>query len=106
MFATVRRYTGMDEDTAARLTGLADDIGTVIESVPGARESLLIRTREGVILVTVGIDEACLVECGRRFRAWADTHVEALQLAGEAEVWVGSASTRRAANGGEAQECG
>jgi hypothetical protein len=90
MFATVRRYTGLDEATAAALAGLADDIGTVIESVPGARESLLIRTREGVILVTVGTDEACLVECGRRFRAWAITHVGALHLADEADVWAGS----------------
>lgn len=90
MFATVRRYTGMDEATAATLSGLAADIGTVIASVPGARESLLIRTREGVILVTVGIDEACLVECGRRFRAWADAHVGAFRLADEADVWAGS----------------
>lgn len=90
MFATVRRYTGLDEATAAALAGLADDIGTVIESVPGARESLLIRTREVVILVTVGTDEACLVECGRRFRAWAITHVGALHLADEADVWAGS----------------
>lgn len=90
MFATVRRYTGMDEAMAETLTGLAADIGTVIASVPGARGSLLIRTREGVILVTVGLDEASLVECGRRFRAWADTHVGAFPLVNEADVWAGS----------------
>jgi hypothetical protein len=43
-----------------------------------------------VILVTVGTDEACLGECGRRFRAWAITHVGALHLADEAVVWAGS----------------
>ena len=90
MFATVRRYAGLDEATATALTSRATDIATVIASVPGIHGSQLIRTREGVILVTVGEDEACLVECGRRFRAWVDSNVGAFRSANEADVWAGS----------------
>src|SRR5919109_489186 len=89
MFATVRRYTGLSDSTVTGLVDRAADIATVLASVPGAHGSHLIRTREGVILVTVGTDESCLVESGRRFRAWADAHVQEFQTVGEADVWAG-----------------
>ena len=89
MFATVRRYAGLSDTTVAALIDRAADIAIVLASVPGARGSHLIRTREGVILVTVGTDESCLVESGRRFRAWVDTHVREFRAADEADVWVG-----------------
>lgn len=89
MFATVRRYAGLSDVTVTALIDRASDIATVLASVPGACGSQLIRTREGVILVTVGTDESCLVESGRRFRAWVDAHVRGFRTADEADVWVG-----------------
>ena len=89
MFATVRRYAGLSDLTAAALIDRAADVAIVLASVPGARGSHLIRTREGVILVTVGTDESCLAESGRRFRAWVDAHVREFRAADEADVWVG-----------------
>ena len=90
MFATVRRYAGLHEPTVTALVERAADITTVLATVPGVRDSQLIRTRDGAIVVTVGSDESCLAESGRRFRAWADAHVEGFRTVDEADVWVGS----------------
>ena len=89
MFATVRRYAGLAPTTRDAMTSSAPDIGALLASVPGARGSHVIATRDGVVLVTVGADEACLVESGRRFRAWIDSHLLQLGPVGEAEVWAG-----------------
>ena len=89
MFANVRRYRGLSEPTVAALEERAADIAAVLDSVPGSCASHLIRTREGVILVTVGQDEPCLVESGRRFRAWVDDHICEFQSADEPDVWSG-----------------
>jgi hypothetical protein len=67
----------------------ARDIAAVLASVPGARGSHVIATRDGVVLVTVGSDEACLMESGRRFRAWADARASEFGPLGEAEIWSG-----------------
>ena len=88
MFATVRRYAGLTLTTQAALTRRAEEIATVLGSVPGAYCSQLIETRDGVVLVTVGRDEACLVESARRFRAWVDASVPDSTM-GEAEIWLG-----------------
>lgn len=95
MFATVRRYAGLREATVTALIEQAADIATVLASVPGVHESQLIRTREGVILVTAGTDEACLVESGRRFRAWVNAHVRGFRSVDEADVWVGAVVLQR-----------
>ena len=89
MFATFRRYAGLPPGTRDAVAGRARDIAAVLASVPGACESHVIATRDGVVLVTVGSDEACLIECGRRFRAWADARASELGRLGEAEVWLG-----------------
>ena len=89
MFATVRRYAGLTPGTRAAVTERAAEIAAILASVPGARGSQLIANQDGVLLVTVGADEACLVECGRRFRAWLDARVLELGQVGEAEIWVG-----------------
>jgi hypothetical protein len=89
MFATVRRYAGMSEATIAEICERADDISNVLASVPGSRGAHLIRTRDGLILVTTGADEPSLVESGRRVRAWLDDQVSEFRTAGEADVWSG-----------------
>ena len=89
MFATVRRYAGLSPRTRAALTDCAADIVAVLASVPGAHESQVIATCDGVVLVTVGTDEACLVESGRRFRAWVDARGPEIGPVGEAEIWLG-----------------
>jgi hypothetical protein len=89
MFATVRRYAGLTATTRDAMADHAADIVAVLASVPGARGTHLIATRDGVVLVTVGADEACLVESGRRFRAWVDARRRLLGPVGEAEVWLG-----------------
>ena len=89
MFATVRRYAGLSEASLTALIGRAAHIGAVLASVPGVHRSQLIRTREGVILITLGADEPSLAESGRRFRAWIDDHVPEFRSANEADVWAG-----------------
>ena len=89
MFATVRRYAGLDPVTRDAMADRAADICAVLASVPGARGTHVIATRDGLVLVTVGTDEACLVESARRFRAWVDARVPQLGPVGEAEIWLG-----------------
>ena len=89
MFATIRRYAGLTPSAVEALVDRSTDIVAVLGSVPGARGSLLIRTRGDVVLVTLGADESCLVESGRRFRAWVTLHVPEFRTAAEADVWVG-----------------
>jgi hypothetical protein len=89
MFATIRRYAGLMPPTRDAMADSAADIAAVLASVPGARGSHVISTRDGVVLVTVGADEACLVESARRFRAWVDARVHQFGPVGEAEVWLG-----------------
>ena len=67
----------------------AVDICAVLASVPGARGTHVIATRDGMVLVTVGADESCLVESARRFRAWVDARLAQFGPVGEAEVWLG-----------------
>ena len=94
MFATVRRYAGLSEATVAALGDRAADIAAVLASVPGSRGAHLIRTREGLIVVTVGTDEPCLVESGRRFRAWVDDQIRDFREAAEPDVWSGPLLSR------------
>jgi hypothetical protein len=94
MFATLRRYAGLSRGTRDVLTGHARDIAAVLASVPGSRGTHLIATRDGFVLVTLGTDEACVIESGRRFRAWADDRVPELRSLGEAEVWSGEVVLR------------
>ena len=70
---------------AARTT----EIGAVLASVPGSLDTLLVRTRDGLLLIVVGTDERSLVEAGRRFRAWVDDEIEGFNAAGEPDLWSG-----------------
>ena len=101
MFATIRRYAGLTPSAVEALVDRSSDIVDVLASVPGARGSLLIRTRGDVVLVTLGADESCLVESGRRFRAWVEAHVSEFRTVAEADVWVGEvvAQDRGASSG-------
>jgi hypothetical protein len=76
------------------VAGHARDIAAVLASVPGSRGTHLIATQDGVVLVTVGSDEACVIESGRRFRAWADGRIAELGPLGEAEIWSGEVVLR------------
>lgn len=93
MFATVRRYAPLTGSTVAAVTERANEIGAVLSSVPGAVDALLIRTREGLLLMTVGEDEPSLIEAGRRFRAWIDDEIDGFDEAGEPELWSGPVLT-------------
>lgn len=99
MFATIRRYAGLTEAITDALAARVGDMATVLESVPGTSASQLIRTRDGVILVTVGSDEASLIESGRRVRAWMDANVHGFLAADEADVWAGRVVLHAGASG-------
>ena len=93
MFATVRRYAPLPDSTVVAATERANEIGAVLASVPGSVDALLIRTREGLLLLTVGRDEPSLIEAGRRFRAWVDDEIEGFDAAGEPDLWSGPVLT-------------
>jgi len=92
MFATVRRYVGLPEPVVGRLFAIADDLGVLLATSPGFRDVRLIRTREGLLVVLTGTDEASLVECGRRFVAWVDARVEGFRGVETIDIWTGEAA--------------
>jgi hypothetical protein len=89
MLAVIRLYEHVAATVAGSVIAARDQIEALLQGVPGARGSLLIRTRDGIALVALGTDEWCLAECGRRFRGWADAHVPDFRSAAEAAIWVG-----------------
>ncbi|HSL76563.1 MAG TPA: hypothetical protein VK867_06445 [Candidatus Limnocylindrales bacterium] len=93
MFATVRRYASLPDATVAAVNERTNEISAVLASVPGSVDALLIRTREGLLLLQVGPDEPSLIEAGRRFRAWVDDEIEGFDAAGEPDLWSGPVLT-------------
>ena len=93
MFATVRRYEGLGDATIEGLRERSPEIAALLAAVPGTSGSELIRTRDGVILVTVADDEASLVESGRRFVAWVEAHVSGFRGRSLSDVWAGEVLT-------------
>ncbi len=89
MFATVRRYAGLSDATITAVSDRTPEIRAVLTSVPGSLGAHLVRTREGLVLITVGADEPCLIETGRRFRAWVHNEIEGFDAAGEPDLWTG-----------------
>ena len=89
VFATVRHYTPLVDAIADALTVHATGLSPVLASVPGWVSSTLVRTPTGAILLTVGTDEAALVECGRRVTAWLAAHVDGFGTAALPDVWAG-----------------
>ncbi len=88
MFATVRRYA-LEVPSVDALAARGTDLGAVLASVPGFAACHLVRTRDGFVLVTLGFDEAALIESGRRFVAWADRHLVGFPPRSPADVWAG-----------------
>ena len=61
----------------------------IVGPAPGSRGCDVIRTREGLIVVTLGDDEGSVVEAGRRFVTWLDGHVPAVRAI-TPDVWAGT----------------
>ena len=89
VFATVRHYAPLIDATADALAAHATGLHPVFASVPGWVSSTLVRTPTGAILLTVGTDEAALVECGRRVTAWLSAHVDGFGTAARPDVGAG-----------------
>lgn len=89
MFATIRLYAGLSEATVDAVSDRAAGIATMLRGVPGNPAAQLIRTRDGLIVVIVGDEEAVLVEAGRRFVAWVHRHVPGFRAAPSPTVWTG-----------------
>ncbi len=110
MFATVRRYARLPPSTVDGLGSRADDLRLLLLGIPGCSCAHLIRTREGVVLVTLGDDEPSLVEAGRRFAAWTGAHVPGFPPPVPPDVWAGEvlldwrATPERAVAGGETRD--
>jgi hypothetical protein len=84
----VRRYRALDRSPVDELVADELAICQALRSTPGSRGCNVIRTREGLIVVTLGDVEANVGESGR-FVAWLDRHVPA-DLAITPEVWAGT----------------
>lgn len=93
MFAAVRRYAGVDPALIEDLAANAEAIGHVLTSAPGSADCELIATREGLLVVSMGTDEATVAESGRRFAAWLDRHLPLLRQSNP-EVWAGRVLVR------------
>ena len=89
MFAAVRRYSGLDGSLVDELVANDRAICEALTSAPGSRGCDVIRTREGLIVVTLGDDEGSVVEAGRRFVTWLDGHVPAVRAI-TPDVWAGT----------------
>jgi hypothetical protein len=88
VFGTVRRYRGLDRSLVDAVAAQAAAIQSALIASPGCRGCEVIGTREGLIVVALGDDEAAVVEAGRRFVAWVDRHIPDLRVANP-EVWAG-----------------
>ncbi len=103
MFAAVRRYAGLDAALIADLEANAQVIRRVLTSASGSTGCAVIATREGLLVVSTGADEATVAEAGRRFVAWADRHLPVLRDTNP-DVWAGEVlvhgETAPAADGG------
>ena len=89
MFATVRSYAGATPETIDSLCAREGEIRAVLASVPGTRGGHVVRSREGVIVVALGVDESSVMESTRRFVAWCRRHVVAFGDLPDPEVWAG-----------------
>jgi hypothetical protein len=89
VIATVRVYTGVSDAAIAAVTDRSADIGTLLCGVPGSVGCQLIRTRDGLVVVIIGDDEAALVEAGRRFVAWTRRYVPTFRSKAIPTVWAG-----------------
>jgi hypothetical protein len=89
MFASIRRYAPLPTATHEAFAARAVDIRHLLRSVPGAIDSALIQTHDGVALVIYTHDETSAVESGRRFVAWAISELPDLRRAPEPVVWAG-----------------
>jgi hypothetical protein len=89
VFATVRSYAITTEETVDSLADQAQEIRAVLSSVPGTEGGLVIRSRDGVIVVALGTDERSVMESSRRFVAWSMRHVVAFRDIPAPEVWSG-----------------
>lgn len=91
MLAMIRRYEHVTPSVARSVIDARHQVAALLGVVPGAHGSLLVRTRDSLVLLALGTDEWCLTECGRRFRGWADENHPGFPEAGEAAIWVGEA---------------
>ena len=89
MFATVRHYAVIAQGTIDSLADQADEIRAVLASVPGTEGGIVIRSREGVIVIALGSDEPSVMESSRRLVAWSNRHVTAFRDVASPEVWAG-----------------
>lgn len=89
MFATVRCYSGATPETIDSVCAMEEAIRAVLASVPGTRGSYVIRSRDGVIVVALGVDERSVMESNRRFVAWCKRHVVGFGYLADPEVWAG-----------------
>lgn len=89
MFATVRCYSGATPKTIDSLCASEEAIVAVLASVPGTRGGHVMRSRDGVIVVALGVDERSVMESSRRFVAWCKRHVAAFGDLPDPEVWAG-----------------
>jgi hypothetical protein len=89
VFAAIRRYRGLDGSLVDEMVANGRAICQALTSAPGSRGCDVIRTREGLIVVTLGDDEGSVVESGRRFVTWLDRHVPAVRAI-TPEVWAGT----------------
>ena len=88
MFAAVRRYAGLDAAMLNDLAFHAQAICRVLTSVPGSAGCEVIKTREGLLVVSTGADEAAVAEAGRRFVVWLDHHLPVLRSS-DPDIWAG-----------------
>jgi hypothetical protein len=89
VFATVRSYLGATPETIDSLCASEGEIRAVLASVPGTRGGHVIRSRDSVIVVALGVDEHSVMESTRRFVAWCQRHVVAFGDLPDPEVWAG-----------------
>lgn len=88
MFAAVRRYSGLDGSVVDELTANVRALCAAVTSAPGTQGCEVIRSREGLIVVTLGDDEGSVVEMGRRFVAWIDRHAPEVRAI-TPDLWAG-----------------
>lgn len=78
MYATIRQYTGVDDRAFAALMSRRDDVEALIRQTTGLAHYHLIRTRTGVMSVTVCDTRAGAEDSNRRVANWVKANMPAL----------------------------
>lgn len=98
MYATVRQYTGINDQAFTALLNRRAEVEAVLQQTPGLAQYDLIRTAGGMTSVTVCADKAGAEDSNQRVAAWLKTNMPTLAST-PPQIAIGESVIHLTANG-------